>query len=367
MDDPRKRSISPGTSITLDVLRILAAVVVVVFHVGGQWLTAFPALHEALGKASHAAVVVFFVISGYVIAFTTSGNNRGPRQYAIARLSRLYSMLVPALVLTALVESVVVHSDALLTARYVREHAGLRYLLTAFFGNESGWLSAAPALNSPLWSLSYEFWYYTLFGLWFYGGPNRKIRAWLLVAAVVAGPKILLLMPVWLFGVWAFKRPKPAFVASYGWLLVPLFLLLAGVAVAYLPALPAAVGEVPLYMAGQFATDWVVGALVAVALWSLPASEEVGERKAVPRGVKLLRTVADLSFPLYVLHFPLIVLWRVVFGWQENSVPQMWRALLGVLVLASLLGVLLERQRPRWTRFFSWLIKPRPKAEAVPK
>lgn len=59
MDDPRKRSISPGTSITLDVLRILAAVVVVVFHVGGQWLTAFPALHEALGKASHAAVVVF--------------------------------------------------------------------------------------------------------------------------------------------------------------------------------------------------------------------------------------------------------------------------------------------------------------------
>ncbi|WP_046242985.1 acyltransferase family protein [Hymenobacter terrenus] len=352
MVDLRKQNISTSTSIMLDVQRIVAALVVLVFHVSSQWTTAYPATHEALGKASHAAVVVFFVISSYVIAFTTSGNNRGPQQYAIARLSRLYSVLVPALVVTALVEFVVVRSDAFLTVRYVREYSWLRYVLSAFFGNEAGLLSAAPPLNSPLWSLSYEFWYYLIYGLWFYRAANRKTWWWLAAASLIAGPKILLLMPIWLCEVWAFRLPKPGLVVRYGWVLVGLFLLLAGLAVAYLPALPGAVGAAPLFMTAQFATDWVVGGLVGLAIWSLP-----GGHPALSHGwVKPLRRAADLSFPLYVLHFPLIVLWRVVFGWRVNDLQQMWQVVLGVGLVAGGLGVLFENQRPRWIRFFEWLL-----------
>ena len=138
-------------------------------------------LHEVLGKAAHAAVVVFFVISGYVIAFTAARRDAGPRHYAVARLSRLYSVLLPALLITAVIEMVGVASNPAVAARYVHAYSWARYGLSAVFGNESGWWSAAPPINSPLWSLSYEFWYYTLFGLWMY---RRSVpERW-----VVAGP-----------------------------------------------------------------------------------------------------------------------------------------------------------------------------------
>jgi peptidoglycan/LPS O-acetylase OafA/YrhL len=343
--------ISARASLALDALRLLAAAVVVVFHVSSQWMTGYAALHDALGKASHAAVVVFFVLSGYVIVFSTAANNRGPRQYAVARLSRLYSMLLPALLLTATVEAVVTRYDAQLTARYVHAHSGLRYLLTAFFLNESGPLSAAPPLDSPLWSLSYEWWYYVLFGLWFYRALVPRFSWWLAGAALLAGPKILLMLPVWLFGAAAWWLRKQHAGLWPAWLRMAGLLLLAGVGVAYLPALPGAVGNRPLFMSGQFATDWVIGALVGGALWCLPT----GRPAAARPWTKSFRQLADLSFPLYVFHFPLIVLWRLAVGWRVNDWAQMAQVMLGVTLVAGLLGVAFERQRRGWVRLFERL------------
>ena len=97
MIDSLRPKIGAGASAALDALRLAAALVVVVFHASSQWATAYPATHAALGKASHAAVVLFFVISGYVIAFTTAGSPRSARHYAVARLSRLYAVLVPVI------------------------------------------------------------------------------------------------------------------------------------------------------------------------------------------------------------------------------------------------------------------------------
>jgi len=348
--------LSAGASATLDALRIAAALVVVGFHASSQWLTTYPATHAVLGKASHAAVVVFFVISGYVIAFTTARPGRGARQYAVARLSRLDAVLVPALLLTAGVEYVVVHADAALAARYVHGHTGLRYLLSELFGTEIGFFLAAPPLNSPLWSLSYEFWYYVLFGVWHYGRSRRGAWAWLAAAGLAAGPDVLLLLPVWLLGVAACRQAPPAVGRrGPGWWVAGWLGLAVG-AVAYLPAWPAAVGAKPLYMAGQFATDWVVGALVALAVWGLPR----GAPAARGGGARWLRRAADLSFPLYVLHFPLLVGWRAVVGWRANDWPQLGLAAAAAAVgMAALLGWLADTQRPRWRALFGWLLRSR--------
>jgi hypothetical protein len=37
----------------------------------------------------------------------------------------------------------------------------------------------------------------------------------------------------------------------------------------------------------------------------------------------------------------------------------MWLALGSVLLVAALLGLVLERQRPAWTQLFKWLLSPR--------
>ncbi|WP_460911807.1 acyltransferase family protein [Spirosoma areae] len=352
MDNLKRRTIDGGSSIILDSLRILSALIVVVHHANMQWLTNYYDIAELSNNLSHAAVVVFFVLSGYLIAYTTTSNNRGFIQYTVARLSRLYSTVAPALLLTAIIEIVVNIIDPALAMDYTRGSSWPRYALSIVFCNEIALFSAAPPINGPLWSLSFEFWYYTIFGLWFYRSSNWKSLLLPIGACLIAGPKILLLMPIWLCGFMAYQLPRPKITTKISWLFVFLFLFIAAIGTTYLPAFPFPLGQRPFYLANRFITDWAIGIFVALALWYLPYQE----RSSKSKGIKLLRTVADLSFPLYVLHYPLLVLWRAVFGWRPNDVVQMCQAIVSVILLATLIGLFLESQRNNWARFFRWTI-----------
>jgi peptidoglycan/LPS O-acetylase OafA/YrhL len=54
--------------------------------------------------------------------------------------------------------------------------------------------------NVPYWSLCYEFWYYVLFAVLTFT-RGRKRLLWCCAVALLIGPKILLLAPVWATGV----------------------------------------------------------------------------------------------------------------------------------------------------------------------
>lgn len=304
---------------------------------------------EHLENLAHAAVVVFFVLSGYLIAYTITCNNRGPKQYASARLSRLYSIVAPALVITAIIQVFVTHYDPQLAAYYVRGNSWIRYLLCLFFVNESGSLSAAPPVNGPLWSLSYEFWYYVIFGIWFYKSNNWKSYLILIIACCIAGPKIMLLMPIWLMGFLAYRIQMPNFFPSRSWLIVFLLFIIAGYTALYLPSLPYKLGVKPFFLANQFIKDWIVGIFFAAALWFLPLEET---NKNTPFS-KIWRDIANLSFPLYVLHYPLMILWRALAGSHPNNTQQMWVAIIVVIISAAALGSVLEKYRGFWVRLFT--------------
>ncbi|AWM32873.1 acyltransferase family protein [Hymenobacter nivis] len=359
MDALKRRAISGDSSIFLDGMRLLAALVVLVWHASYQWLPGYPRLLAIFDDLSHAAVIVFFVLSGYLIAYTTTNNNRGPRQYAVARLSRLYSVLIPALVITALIEFAVSYLDPVISASYSRGNPLPRYALCLAFCNEIGLLSASPPINNPLWSLSFEFWYYAIFGLWFFRHPGAKSLILIVLACCVAGPKILLLMPIWVLGFLAYRIPAPTFTIKRGWALVGVLIFVAVLVVIYVPDFPYNLGRKPFFYANRFLTDWLTGIIFALAVWLLPA----GSNAVKPAAVNLLRTIADLSFPLYILHYPLLVLWRAAFGWRANDVSQMCIAIVSVTVVAVIIGVFLEQQRGIWVRFFKWAvncIKPLP-------
>lgn len=367
MSKLENRTVGGGASIFLDSMRMLAAFTVLVYHALYQWLDAYPRLVALFNDLSHAAVVVFFVLSGYLIAYTTTSNNRGPRQYAIARLSRLYSMVVPALIITAIVEVLVHQLNPEVAAQYTRGNPVPRYALCLAFCNEIGLFSASPPINNPLWSLSYEFWYYTIFGLWFYRGAKVKSLLFPLIACLIAGPKILLLMPIWLVGFAAYRLPTPRVTAGVAWLIVFGFVFVSGLVVINLPEIPYKLGYKPFFYANRFVTDWITGVLFAVAVWFLPAATSVS---GTERGwVKGFRAVADLSFPLYILHYPLLILWRALFGWRLNDIGQMCMAIIGITVAAGVIGLFLERQRGLWIQFFKWIIgkvKPLPSPLASP-
>lgn len=348
MGDSKNKIISGGASILLDTLRLVAALTVLFTHANDQWFTP---IFERMNTISHAAVVVFFVLSGYVIAFTTASNNRGPRQYAVARLSRLYSVVLPAIVLTAVVELIVRRADANLAEFYTRGNDWPRYAICALFCNEIGFFSAAPPINVALWSLSFEFWYYIIFGLWFYRSHTWKSRLLLVGACLIAGPKILILLPVWLLGVLAYQLRAPVLSAGRAWVAVLLLLAAAGLVIVLLPAMPFILGFKPLFFANQFLTDWIIGILFAAAIWLLPTNSSALKIS----WAKPLRKIADWSFPLYVLHYPLLVLWQATFGWQAGNLKQMWLAMFFVSLVSVVLGIFLERGRRQWTSFFNWL------------
>ena len=50
--------------------------------------------------------MVFFVLSGYVIAYVTDQKEKDWASYAASRLSRVYSVAVPTLLLTVLLDAI---------------------------------------------------------------------------------------------------------------------------------------------------------------------------------------------------------------------------------------------------------------------
>ena len=355
MSELKTRVIAGSSSVLLDSLRLGAALIVVYRHALTMWFPSSASVNSEPGNPSHASVVVFFVLSGFVIAHTTTGNDRGPLQYAQARLSRLCSIVLPALLITALIEFLVVRINPSVAAEFVRAPSWPRYLITAGFLNEIWFKSMAPPINGPLWSLSFEFWYYTIFGLWFYRAHSRIGLLLPIAACLIAGPKILLMLPIWLAGVVAYRIPRPGIKPSLAWILIGSALFTAGMAVAYLPPFPTGIGYAPLFFASQFLTDWVVGVFIALALWLLPVP------KPNPQSAKWvgwLRRLADLTFPIYVLHNPLLALWQAVVEKKQNDVGQLIQVLLFALITSAILGIILEKQRPIWTKLFKWLLQP---------
>ena len=343
------KEIRGDASILLDSLRIFAALTVVYIHAFDRWFPKLAHPHNEPGEPSHAAVIIFFVLSGYVIAHTTISNNRGGRQYAAARLSRLSSIVIPSLIITAIIALFISKINPELMAHFSRGHDWVRYIASGLFINELWFYSAAPPLNGSLWSLSFEFWYYVIFGFWFFRKGGWASYLLPIATVLIAGPKILLMMPVWLVGYLAYIFPGPSLTKNLKWVLVITSFVIAGLAVAYVPFLPYKIGYEPLYYANQFLTDWIVGLFIAFALWIMPAgANNVSEL----RFSIWLRKAADLTFPLYVLHFPLLILWRCIFGYHPYNAIELWEAIISVLIVACLLGVLLEMQRSLWVGFF---------------
>ena len=187
-------------SVYLDLVRFLAAAYVMLAHTKyprftDGWLITF-------GKLTNDAVMIFFVRSGLVIAHVTTQKERDFPSYALARLSRLWSVALPALLVGALADAIGTQLQASLYDGpwFAADHPLVRILISAIFSGELWFLDMLPFSNAPYWSINYEFWYYAIFAVLVFARGWQRILL-LLLTALICGPKILLLLPVWLFGV----------------------------------------------------------------------------------------------------------------------------------------------------------------------
>ena len=82
-------------SVYLDGMRFFAAALVFLTH---SYLI-YP-VDSLLFKVGHEAVIIFFVLSGFVIAYVTDTKESTLRDYALSRFARIYSVALPAVLLT---------------------------------------------------------------------------------------------------------------------------------------------------------------------------------------------------------------------------------------------------------------------------
>lgn len=256
----------------------------------------------------HEAVVLFFVISGFLVGGKvwerwTRGSFQWPR-YLIDRASRLYAVLVFALLLGAALDFAgsrwfdqsgyytLQTSQPVATLAYdVTSRLDVPHLLGSLFMVQEVLIPSFGS-NGPLWSLAHEWWYYLLFPLvleLFRGGIFRRLVAFLVISLIggLLTSYVVVLFGVWLLGVLAWRVNRRSLLPV--WVSLPLCLA----------ALLAMRLEIRLF---PFAHQYLVGAGFALLLNSL-----VARNSSLPFK-RLSQNFADFSYSLYLVHFPLILL-----------------------------------------------------------
>ena len=328
----------------LDLIRGCSALLVCLGHLRNAMLVDFSALVHPnllikvfylLTGLGHQAVVVFFVLSGYFVggAVLRAGVQFSWQNYLTSRLTRLWVVLIPCLMLTWAIGLIVGHysPNVLLGVNVDNWHSGpkvgeystsLTTLLANIFFMQTI-ISPVFGLNSPLWSLANEFWYYLLFPLLLavIGAlkPSaflQRIAAIILVMLIVWGLPIDMLLGflIWLLGVGVYiaqSKMKSLNQHTARFLLLITLILFSSALVCsksnnWLNVMP-------------IASDFIVG--LTFAFLCLVLSHISFPQVRWPWFAKTALYLSEISYSLYLSHFPIVVLIAATVYASHKFVP----------------------------------------------
>jgi len=333
-----------NVSIYLDAARFTAAFSVLLAHLDEGWAHGLFPFFTHLGLE---AVGVFFVLSGFVIAYVTDGRENNAQVYAISRVSRLYSVVIPCLGLTILLDVVGSH---FLPHYYQVSWPPISHLpkefLKVFFSltflNSVWRLNIIPGSDAPFWSLSYEAPYYLIFGLFYFlKGKNRWFAGG--GACLAFGPHVTALFPLWLLGVWCYRVCKSIEVSRFLartifftsvtlWITSELFRWRYGIGMT--------TPDRSFKYDWQFYASGIPFAATVVGIWF----SSFGKIKFEG----FIRWLSGATFTLYLFHYPFA---RFLNGFIPGGTPLLarWTILLVLTVTAALaFAEITERRKNQW-------------------
>ena len=337
----------------LDLLRLGAAATVFLGHL--SWMAISGGFLWQVQPYGHSAVIVFFVLSGFVISYAADIKERTLFDFSVARLVRLYSVVLPAILLTVICDSIgIQHNPAVYDLS--RETNPLwRLLLGVLFLTQS-WGHISLLSNEPYWSLPYEFWYYVIFAAaTFLKGWRRIVM--LIVSGALAGPGILVMAPIWAAGAAAYRLTKQA---QLGQALARTIWIATGVgaiAVVVHNRIPDSAENMflPVVFSGW---DFLLGFLVAANIFSASFLSFGLVKFHAP-----LAKLAGMTFALYLFHLPLL---HLAAAYIPTALPLPVRGLIeGGLTLTAVyfLSFITEGQKHRWRGAIRWLLRRAPQSK----
>jgi len=307
----------------LDCLRGLAALLVVVEHLRAFLFVPFPQVVSpgVITKAfylvtglGHQAVMIFFVLSGFLVGGSViTALQRGKwswRTYLLRRMSRLWVVLIPALLLTLFWDKLGcgIAPEGYDGAYRELYHSGptpngpADWSLAAFLGNAfflQTILVPCFGTNGPLWSLANEFWYYLLFPLLILVFASVQ-RVPARMACLLLATGILLFLPksilvggvIWLLGAGVFyliQIGKIRGIVSHPlWLILSLLLTMGSL----LASRSGRIGE---------GADLLIGIGCAALVAGLATRGSTSYFYGM-----LSAGASELSYTLYLVHFPVL-------------------------------------------------------------
>lgn len=347
--------LSETFSLYLDLTRFVAALMVVLAHylqyniISGDVASLIPSL-------GREAVVVFFVLSGFVIAYVTGNRVTTGREYIVARCGRIYSVVLPTLVLGWLLAEALGNY-----ALYQLAKPHVYIPLHLLFLSQSWNLSEVPPLLAPFWSLCYEVWYYALFGVTYY------LKGWVRIAGVTAvlgimGFKLWLLLPVWLSGVGLYHlQARLALAQSTARLGLAISLLLLAIynlaatevmlrnlAVTFWPF-----PSFPLGSSERFLGDYLVCVLVVV---NFLCARFAGLSGLLKFG-KQIRAMASYTFTLYLAHMLVVLAWLQLYAHESKNLYDIVGLTIAIGLVTIALAQLTERRKALFGRPVDWMLR----------
>jgi peptidoglycan/LPS O-acetylase OafA/YrhL len=331
----------------LDLLRLVAVLGVVLYHFG-FWGPASNGIPQAaipllapVAKYGFMGVPAFFVISGFVIAYSAEGKTAVG--FAIARFSRIYPTFVFCMTLTYL---------AILS--WGPPHFGAS--LAQWFANL---FIAAPALGQPYmdasyWSLVIEVMFYAWVAVFIATGlfPRRIdaiILIWLGISFIneltfdaPLAEKLFLADDSGFFAVglliYQFYRGRRD-AMLYG-------ILALSIGTAVFQSIHKLVKLAP-HTGGVF-DHWIVAAICLASIAVIFLATRI---RHVPLPAGFVLAVGGLTYPLYLLHMQL---GYVLFERQASAEAALSVAAIvtGMMLLAWFVWRHVERPAQRWTRQF---------------
>jgi peptidoglycan/LPS O-acetylase OafA/YrhL len=334
--------------IILDGLRGVAALMVVMFHLFEAHAGGDP--ERQIINHGYLAVDFFFLLSGFVVAYAYDDRWGGMSVWSFfkRRLVRLQPMIIVGTLIGAALLAFQ-HWSIFPKLETVTLLKVLAMVLLGFVMipmtpavEARGWGEIYP-LNGPQWSLFYEYVANILYAVGLRKLSNRWLGA-LVAAAALALIGLLVLGPRGdVIGGWALDKSgahigltRVMFPFFAGVLLMRLgkrikvpnafvvcsLLLIVGL------SLPRFGGEDRLWLNGLYE------AAAIILLFPLIVAIGAGEKDADGPSVRIARFFGDLSYPLYITHYPLIYIYT---GWVvDKKIGPAQGALVGagVFVLA---------------------------------
>jgi peptidoglycan/LPS O-acetylase OafA/YrhL len=168
----------------LEALRGFAALYVVFFHTLPQKIFLWGINVGTIFRFGPDAVIVFFVLSGFVIKYTYQKSaDKSFKYYFTRRFIRLY---IPLFFIFLLGYGIKCYSEGALANPEWKTLLGNIFMLQDVISQKPNVISAAYMGNGVLWSLSYEWWFYMLFFALATYINSEKLNKWVNILVLVA-------------------------------------------------------------------------------------------------------------------------------------------------------------------------------------